>query len=49
MKKFLAKVRADVIRVISCRLGLHIKASRVIRKRPKVGRKLKLFRHVSLV
>ena len=43
MVKFLAKVRADLVRFISCGLGLYIKASRDIRMRPKVGRKLKLF------
>jgi hypothetical protein len=42
VKKFLAKVRADMVWVISCRLGLKIKASRGIRKRLKVGRKLRL-------
>jgi hypothetical protein len=43
VKKFLAKVRVDVVWVISCGLGLKTKASRGIRKRKNVGHKLKLF------
>jgi hypothetical protein len=43
VKKFLAKVRVDVVCVISCGLGLKTKASRGIRKRKNVGHKLKLF------
>ena len=43
MKKFLSKVRVDVVRVISCGLCLKTKASRGIRKRKNVGHKLKLF------